>query len=132
MTGSSEQVSGKRSYRLGIGVAGVTSFLTVWTTIVHDDGNGIGFFLLIMAAVVGGFAAWFQPAGMARTMVGVAIMQALLSVAIATAPSTASMPDGPAKALLFGGFLAVLWLISAAFFRASANEDDRVAAARQT
>jgi hypothetical protein len=79
MTGSSEQASGKRAYRLGIGVAFVTSFLTVWTTIVHDDGNGIGFFLLIMAAVVRGFAAWFQPAGMARTMVGVAIMQALLS-----------------------------------------------------
>lgn len=72
--------------------------------IVRDDGNGIGFFLLIMAALVGGFSAWFRPAGMARTMLGVAIMQALLAVAIATAPSSASTPDSSFKALLFSGF----------------------------
>lgn len=57
-----------------------------------------------MAALVGGFSAWFRPAGMARTMLGVAIMQALLAVAIATAPSSASTPDSSFKALLFSGF----------------------------
>ena len=62
-----ERASGSRAYRAGAAVALVTSFLTVWVTIVRDDGNGIGFFLLIMAAAVGGFSAWFQPAGMART-----------------------------------------------------------------
>lgn len=56
-----------RSYQAGVAVALLTSFLTVWTTIVRDDGNGIGFFMLIMAAVVGGFASSFQPGGMART-----------------------------------------------------------------
>jgi hypothetical protein len=35
--------SGSRTYRAGVGVALVTSFLTVWSTIVRDDGNGIGF-----------------------------------------------------------------------------------------
>ena len=124
-----ERASGSRAYRTGVAVTLTASFLTVWTTIVRDDGNGIGFFLLIMAAVVGGFAAWFRPAGMARTMVGVAIMQALLGVAIATAPSTASMPDGPFKALLFSGFFSVLWLVSAACFRAAAREDRLAAAA---
>jgi hypothetical protein len=54
---------------------------------------------------------------MARTMLGVAIMQALLGVAIATAPVTANSSDGPLKALLFNGFFAALWLMSAAFFR---------------
>jgi hypothetical protein len=116
-----ERASGSRAYRAGVAVALVTSFLTVWTTIVRDDGNGIGFFLLIMAAAVGGFSAWFRPAGMARTMLGVAIMQALLGVAIATAPSTASMPDGSFRALVFSGFFAALWLISATFFRAAAK-----------
>src|SRR5207344_1329543 len=80
---------GSRAYTAGAGVAILTSFLTVWTTVVRDDGNGLGFFMLIMAAVVGGFAARFQPAGMARTMLGVAIMQVLLGALIATAPSTA-------------------------------------------
>lgn len=124
MTGSSE-----KAYRAGVAVALVTSFLTVWTTVVRDDGNGVGFFLLIMAAVVGGFSAWFRPAGMARTMLGVAIMQALLGALIATAPSTASVPGGAFKALLFSAIFAALWLVSAAFFRIAAKSGHRAAAA---
>lgn len=125
MTGLGERggVSGSGTYRAGVAVALVTSLLTVWTTIVRDDGNAIGFFLLIMAAVIGGFSAWFQPAGMARTMLGVAIMQVLLGVAIATDPSSASLPDGSFRALLFCGAFTALWLISAAFFRAAAKGD---------
>jgi len=129
MTGSSERASGSRVYHAGVAVALLASFLTVWTTVVRDDGNGIGFFLLIMAAAVGGFSAWFRPAGMARTMLGVAIMQVLLGIAIATAPSTASMPGGSFKALLFSGIFAALWLMSAIFFRAAAKGDREAPAA---
>src|SRR5437868_3175937 len=121
--------SGENAYRAGVAVALVTSFLTVWTTVVRDDGNGIGFFLLIMAAMVGGFSAWFRPAGMARTMLGVAIMQALLGALIATAPSTANIADGPVRILLFSATFAALWLVSAAFFRIAANSDHRAASA---
>lgn len=130
MTGPGERggASASRTYRAGVAVALVTSLLTVWITIVRDDGNAIGFFLLIMAAAVGGFSAWFQPAGMARTMLGVAIMQALLGIAIATDPSSASLPDGSFKALLFCGFFTALWLTSAAFFRAAAKGDDKAGA----
>ena len=123
MTSLSERASGSRAYQAGVAVAVLTSFLTVWTTIVRDDGNGIGFFLLIMAAAIGGFAAWFRPAGMARTMFGVAIMQLLLGMLIATAPSTASLPGGSFKALLFSAVFAGLWVISATFFRAAAKVD---------
>jgi predicted membrane channel-forming protein YqfA (hemolysin III family) len=124
-----ERASGSRAYRAGVAVALVASILTVWTTLVRDDGTGVGFFLLIMAAGVGGFAAWFRPAGMARTMLGVAIMQGLLGVAIATAPSTAGVPDGPSRVLLFSGFFAAMWLVSAAFFRAAAKGDQKAVAA---
>ena len=123
MASSSERASEGRAYRAGVVVALAASFLTVWTTIVRDDGNGIGFFFVILAGAVGAFAAWFRPAGMARTMVGVAVMQALLGVAIATAPSTAAIPQGPLKALLFNAVFAALWLMSAAFFRAAAKGD---------
>jgi hypothetical protein len=119
--------SPSRAYLAGVAIAVLTSFLTVWTTIVRDDGTGIGWFLVIMAAVVGGFSAWFRPAGMARAMLGVAIMQALLGVAIATAPSTATMPGGSFRAILFSGFFAALWLISAACFRAAATKDHATA-----
>jgi hypothetical protein len=125
MIGSSES----RAYRTGVAIALLTSFLTIWTTIARDDGTGIGFFLLVMAAAVGGFAAWFRPAGMARTMLGVALMQLLLGIAIATAPSTASTPDGAFKALLFSGVFTALWLISAAFFRAASKKAQIAASA---
>ena len=119
----------EKAYRVGVIIAIVTSFLTVWATVAHDDGNGIGFFLVIMAAVLGSFSAWFRPDGMARTMLGVAIMQGLLGIAIATAPSTASVPGGPFNALLFSGSIAALWLASAAFFRVASKRDRRPAAA---
>jgi Na+/melibiose symporter-like transporter len=126
MTGSTEGWA----YRGGAAVASVTSFLIVWTTIVRDDGTGMAYFLLIMAAMVGGFSAWFTPAGMARTMLGVAIMQALLGVATATAPITASVPDGPLRALLFNGVFAGLWLVSALLFRVASNKGHEAVAAR--
>lgn len=121
MTSSSTRPRGSRAYRAGVAVALVTSFLIVWTTIVRDDGNGIGFFLLVMAAGVGGFSAWFRAAGLARTMVGVAVTQILLGIAIATAPSTATRPDAAFKVMLFSGAFAALWLMSAIFFRAAAK-----------
>jgi hypothetical protein len=109
------------AYRAGVAVAIVASFLTVWTTIVRDDGNGMGFFMVIMAVAVGWFAAWFRPAGMARTMLGVAIMQAMAGILVATAPVTANVPGESFKALAFSGFFAMLWLLSGAFFRAAAK-----------
>lgn len=118
-----ERASGSRAYRAGVAVALAASFVTVWATIVRDDGTGIGYFMLVMAAAVGGFSAWFRAAGMARTMLGVAIMQALLGVAIATAPATASMPDGAYRALVFSGVFAALWLVSAICFRVAARHE---------
>jgi hypothetical protein len=112
-----------RLYRAGAALAILTAFLTVWTTIVRDDGNGIGFLLLALTAMVGAFAAWFRPAGMARAMLGVAIMQALLALAIATAPSGAGVPDATVKALTASAGFTVLWLISAACFWAAARGD---------
>jgi hypothetical protein len=126
-----ERASGSRAYRAGVGVALVASLLSVWSSVVRDDGTGMGYFLVIMAVVVGAFSAWFRPAGMARTMFGVAIMQALLGIAVATAPSTASLPDGAFKALQFAGFFAVLWLVSGALFRAASKSYHGVAASEE-
>ena len=80
------RVDGSRAYYAGAGVALVTSFLIVWTSIVRDDGQAMGNFGVIMAAMVGSFATRFQPRGIARAMLGVAVMQVLIGIAIATAP----------------------------------------------
>jgi hypothetical protein len=58
---------------------------------------------------------------MARTMVGVAVMQAMLGALIATAPITTSVPGGSMKALAFSSVFALLWLTSAACFRSAAR-----------
>lgn len=117
------RISSEQAYRTGVGVAAVTSLLTVWTTVVRDDGNGFGFFMLVMAALVGAFAAWFRPAGMARAMLGVAVMQALLGISIATATV------GSPKAVVASTGFTIMWLMSAAFFRlASAREQPAAAA----
>jgi hypothetical protein len=128
MAGSNEAAGrvipgGSGAYRAGIAVAAVAAFLTVWTTIVRDDGNGMGFFMVIIAVAVGWFAAWFRPAGMARTMLGVAVMQLAVGTLIATAPITANVPGESVKALVFSGLFALLWLVSGAFFRAAAKVD---------
>ena len=112
-----ERASGSRAYRAGTAIALAASVLTVWSTVVRDDGNGIGFFLLVLAAAVGAFAASFRAAGLARAMFGVAVMQALLGIALATAPSTVE----PSRIVAASGFFVVLWLISAALFRAAAR-----------
>ena len=130
MSGSNGSATGRRAFNAGIAVAVVTSLLTVWTTVVRDDGNGLPFFMLVMAAMVGSFAASFRPAGTGRAMLGVAIMQILLGIGIATAPSTASLPGGPSRALLNCGVFAALWLLSAIFFRVAAKGWREAAAAR--
>lgn len=119
-----ERANGSLGYRAGAAVALAASFLTVWATIVRDDGTGIGYFMVILAAGVGAFATWFRAAGMARNMLGVAIMQAFLGVAIATAPSTARVAGGSLKELLFSGFFTVLWLVSATLFYAATKRDN--------
>jgi hypothetical protein len=124
MTGTNETIGrapGARAYRAGVGLAFLAAFLIIWTTIVRDDGNCIGFFMVIMAVGAGWWAAGFRPAGMARTMVGVAAMQAAVGMLIATAPVTASVPGESMKALLYSGFFVLLWLASGLCFCISAS-----------
>jgi hypothetical protein len=111
------------AYGLGPAIALAPSFLTVWTTVVRDDGNGIGFLMLVMAAAVGAFAAGFRAAGMARAMLSVAGIQAFLGLMIATAPTTAHAPQGVVGVLLASGVFVALWLIAAGcFWRAARRE----------
>jgi hypothetical protein len=114
--------TGSSAYRAGVGMMVLTCLLTVWTTIVRDDSTGEGYFMVILAAGVGSFAARFEASGMARAMGGVAVMQVLLGLLIATAPITASAPGGPIKVLLFSGVFALLWLAAGVLFRTASRQ----------
>ena len=121
MTSMAERAGSNASriwaYRGGVAVAVVTALVTVWTTIVRDDGDGLPFFMVVLAAPVAAFAASFRPSGLARAMLGVATMQALLAVGVGTAP------DGSSKALVASSSLTFFWLVSAALFAAAAKAD---------
>ena len=122
--------SRKRAFQAGMAVAMLASLLTIWTTIVRDDSTGGTYFMLILAIMVGWFAAGFRPAGMARTMLGVAVMQMVNGLLMATAPVIANVPGGSLRALLFNAGFAALWLSSAALFHLAAGRGDEIADAR--
>lgn len=127
MTASAEpHRKASRFYRAGVIITALMSLLIVWSSIVRDDGNAIGYFMVIMATGVGWFAAGFRPAGMARTMIGVAAMLILLGIAIATAPVTAGQPGGPLMAILYSAFFAFQWLVAALCFHAAARLDSEM------
>ena len=105
-----------RAYGLGVACVLTACLLLVWTTIVRDHGGAGAIFMVILAAGVGAFAARFAAGGMARAMAGVAAMQVALGLLTATAPITATLPEGVAMALFYHGFFAALWLVAASCF----------------
>lgn len=120
--------SGHIAYRFGIAVALAACFLEVWINlavgIVGREDNPVnqGFYLVVAAAAACAFTARLRADGMARAMLAVAGLQALLGLAVATAPSTArDEPMGAIGVLALSGFFAALWLISAALFHRSAR-----------
>ncbi len=111
-------------YRLGLCFAVLTALLVVWTALVRDDGNAIGPFMVVIAASVSGFAVRFHPAGLARAMLGLAAMQTLLALLLATAPSIAHLSGAAAKLLRVNGGFVILWLIAALCFRISGQHNE--------
>jgi hypothetical protein len=121
MDGSLRHGSHAPAYRWGIGIAMATALLTVWTTIVHDDGSGAGAFMLVLASAMAWFATGGHPAGMARGLFGVAVMHLALGALVATAPVTARMPGAVPQAILGALVFAMGWLLAAACFRRAAR-----------
>lgn len=114
--------SASTAYGLGAAVALATSFVTVWTTVVRDDGNGLGFFGAVFTAAACAFVAKGKAEGMARAMLATAGVQALLAAMVATAPIT----EQPIRILMLSGVFSGLWLASAVLFRRSARVESRL------
>jgi len=120
---------GRIFYRIGVAVALAAAVLQVWINlavgIVGSEDNPVnqGFYGVVVAAGACAFTARFKADGMARAMLATAGVQALLALAVATAPSTArDEPMGALGVLALSGGFAALWLASAASFHKSARQ----------
>jgi hypothetical protein len=120
--------SGRNAYRLGAAVALFAAALQVWMNLAvgivgsEDNPVNMAFFLIVLTAAACAFTARLRADGMARAMLAVAGMQALVALAIATAPSTMrDDPKGPMGVLALSAGFVALWLIAAALFHRSAR-----------
>jgi hypothetical protein len=120
------------AYRFGVGVALLAAFLQVWMNLAvgivgsEDNPTNLGFFGVVATAGACAFTARFRAEGMARAMVAVAGVQAMLAVVIATAPSNAR---DAVVVLVLSGVFTLLWLASAALFQRSSEPSARDAIA---
>lgn len=110
------------AYRGGVAAALAPAFLIIWMNLAvgivgEDNPMNFNFFMLVFAAAVGACTARGDPAAMARAMLGVVVVQALLAIAIVTAPSIASEPASVHRVSLLCSIFGGLWLLSAALFR---------------
>jgi len=112
--------SNNLAYRCGAALAVVAAFLTIWVNgavgMIGSEGNpySLVFGGVLLVALLGAILARFEPAGMARAMVGTGLAQA--------AASAVGLSTDVRGAVLSMGF-AGLWLVAAAFFRNAAVPD---------
>lgn len=128
--------SGRIAYRAGLAVALAASFVQIWMNlavgIVGEPDNPVnqGFYGVVVAAAACAFTARFEAAGMARAMLATAGVQAVLTLAVGTAPSTArAEPMGAIGVLALSGGFVALWLVSAALFHKATRQQESPAAA---
>jgi hypothetical protein len=119
---------GNTAYRLATAVALFAAALQVWMNLAvgvvgsEDNPVNMAFFLVVVTAGACAFTARLRADGMARAMLAVAGVQALVAAAIATAPATVrDDPKGPLGVLVLSAGFTALWLLSAALFHRSAR-----------
>lgn len=121
------RVTGNTAYRAAVGVALAAAFTLVWLNlavgIIGSEENPANWMYggVLAVGLMGAILARFQPHGMARALVGMALAQALVAVIALIA--------GWGNALILTGIFVALWLTSARLFRKAAREQTPAGAA---
>lgn len=108
-------------YRFAFGLALVTSLMLVWLSlgvgIIGADGDPANrmYFGVIALGIIGALIARFRPRGMARTLVAMAVVQALIAV-IALVAGLGYPWSGPLELVLLNGFFIAMFVTSAWVF----------------
>jgi hypothetical protein len=121
------RVTGNNAYRAAVGVALAAAFLLVWMNLAvgligsEDNPANLMYGGVLAVGLMGAIIARFQPHGMARALVGMALAQALVALIALSA--------GWGSALILTGIFVALWLTSAGLFRKAAREQSLAGAA---
>lgn len=114
------------AYRLAAGVALGATFILVWLSlgvgIIGADGDpaNLMYFGVLAVGIIGALIARFQPRGMARALIAMACVQALILV-VALIARLGHPWSGPLELLGLNGFFVALFVGSAWLFRQAAR-----------
>ena len=114
------------AYRFAVGVALGAAFLLVWLSlgvgIIGKDGDpaNLMYFGVLAVGLIGALLARFQPRGMARALVAMALAQTVV-VVIALLERLGYPWSGPLEILALNGFFVALFVGSAWLFRHAAR-----------
>ena len=112
--------AGSFAYRAAVGIAVAAALLLIWVNlavgIIGNEGNPANLMYLGVLAVgiIGAVVARFQPHGMARALLAMALAQVLIAVI--------ALITGLGQTFVMTGFFVALWLTSAWLFGRSGEE----------
>lgn len=120
---------GTAAYRAAVGLAVTTALILIWMNaavgIIGDDELfNLMYFGVLAIGVVGALIARFQPRGMARALVAVAIGQMLVPTIVLAIPGLRGAlmePPGVEGVFVLNACFAMLWIGSASLFRKAAR-----------
>jgi hypothetical protein len=122
------RMTGNTAYRAAVGVAVVAAFLLIWINLAvgiigsEDNPANLMYGGVLAVGIIGAVIARFQQHGMARTLVGMALAQALVAVLALIFRWGSDGENWPQVIVVLNGFFAALWLGSAWLFRRAARE----------
>jgi hypothetical protein len=115
-------LSNKTAYRLAIVASLVAIFMLIWFSlgvgIIGQDGDpaNLMYFGVVAVGIIGAIITRLQPAGMARVLLAMAIIQVLIA-AVAIFAKLGLPWSGPMEILLLNGFFVVVFIGAAWLFR---------------
>jgi len=125
------------AYRAAVGVAIATALILVWLVgavgVIGEDGDRADLMYggVLAVGIIGAVGARFQPQGMARALLAMALAQALVAV-IALIAGKHQAPAGSVYEILgLNGFFVALFIASAWLFRHAARNQPAVDAGPQ-
>lgn len=115
------RMTGNTACRAAFGVAIAAALILIWANLAvgvigtEDDPANLMYVGVLAVGMAGAFVARFQPDGMARAMVAMAVAQTLVAL-IALAAGLGSPWSGPVDIVFVNGFFVALYLGSAGLF----------------